>query len=291
MLLLFNHDGLPSVQSDLNGIVEDTAAKVDSQNTTAAKSEIMLYRVSMPFPPVMNTQFLDSRVPRYLQLAELMRQRIIRGDWPEGHKLPSLEQLLAEFGVARVTVRQAIDILARQGLVSRQQGRGTFVTHQPRNDRWVDVVTTLEALANVYRDTQPTIVNIDESSRLPPLQPGEGMAAESYVYMRRVHSREGRPYCVISIYVAEDIFRKDPQAFRNTTVIPLLMKTGKIAYAHQTLTIGTADIDTAQHLDLSINAPVADVRRIFKDANGVIIYLAEVTYRGDAIRLEMNLKP
>jgi GntR family transcriptional regulator len=69
------------------------------------------------------------------------------------------------------------------------------------------------------------------------------------------------------------------------------MKTGKIANAHQTLIIGTADIDTARHLDLSINAPVAEVRRIFKDAGGIIIYLAEVTYRGDAIRLEMNLTP
>jgi GntR family transcriptional regulator len=149
----------------------------------------------------------------------------------------------------------------------------------------------LDALANVYRDTQPTIVNIDESSRLPPLQPGEGLAADGYVYMRRVHSREGRPYCIINIYVAEDIFRENPQAFRNSTVIPLLMKTGKIANAHQTLIIGTADIDTARHLDLSINAPVAEVRRIFKDAGGIIIYLAEVTYRGDAIRLEMNLTP
>ncbi|TEA79754.1 GntR family transcriptional regulator [Allopusillimonas ginsengisoli] len=239
----------------------------------------------------MNIRFLDSRVPRYLQLAELMRQRIIRGDWPEGHRLPSLEQLLAEFGVARVTVRQAIDMLAQQGLVSRQQGRGTFVTNQPRNDRWVNVVTTLEALANVYRDTQPTIVNIDESSRLPPLQPGEGLAADNYVYMRRVHSRQERPYCTINIYVAEDIFRENPEQFRNSTVIPLLMASGKIADAHQTLTIGTADIATARYLDLSINAPVAEVRRIFKDANGVIIYLAEVTYRGDAIRLEMDLKP
>lgn len=241
----------------------------------------------------MKTKFLDSPVPRYLQLADLMRQRIVRGDWPEGHKLPSLEELLAEFGVARVTVRQAVDILARQGLVSRQQGRGTFVTNQPSSERWINVVTTLKALANVYRDTKPAIVNIDEASKLPPLRPKEGVAALQYVYMRRIHSREGRPYCVINIYLDEQIFRKHPDRFRNETVIPLLtsMKQVVIADAHQVLTIGTADMDIAGLLDLSINAPVAEVRRIFKDPAGKIIYLAEVVYRGDAIHLEMDLEP
>src|SRR4051812_38071752 len=71
--------------------------------------------------------FLKSAVPRYLQLADLLRQRIARGTWPRDHRLPSLEMLMVEFGVARVTVRQAIDVLAREGLLSPQQGRGTFV--------------------------------------------------------------------------------------------------------------------------------------------------------------------
>ena len=40
-----------------------------------------------------------------------------------------------------------------------------------------------------------------------------------------------------------------------------------------------------------MNAPVAEVRRIFKDREGTVIYLANVIYRGDAIRLEMDLEP
>ena len=67
-------------------------------------------------------------MPRYAQLADLLRQRIARGVWPPGTQLPSLEALMQEFDVARVTVRQAIDLLAREGLVSPQRGRGTFVT-------------------------------------------------------------------------------------------------------------------------------------------------------------------
>jgi hypothetical protein len=55
-----------------------------------------------------------------------------------------------------------------------------------------------------------------------PLLPEDGKAAAHYVYMRRVHSRDKRPYCVISIYPDEKIFRKSPKRFRKETVIPIL---------------------------------------------------------------------
>ncbi|MEJ5991717.1 GntR family transcriptional regulator [Ramlibacter sp. PS3R-8] len=237
--------------------------------------------------------FADSPVPRYAQLSDVMRQRIARGTWPRGHRLPALPDLMAEFGVARVTVRQAVDLLAREGLLSPQQGRGTFVTGAPSRERIITVVTTLDELARVYEDTQPRIVNIDESVGSPPLGAGEGTPADRYAFMRRVHLRDGKPYCVINIYLDERIFRQSPQAFRKKTVIPLLkaMKGVRIAAAHQVLTISSADMEVAQLLELPVNAPVAEVRRIFQDAAGTVIYLADVTYRGDAIRLEMDLKP
>jgi GntR family transcriptional regulator len=232
-------------------------------------------------------------VPRYLQLSDLMRSRIERGLWPRGHQLPTLEALMAEFGVARVTVRQAVELLARDGLLSPQRGRGTFVTGEPERKRIINVVTTLAELSRVYEDTQPRIVNIDESVTAPPLSHAEGTPAPSYAYMRRVHVRDGQPYCVIDIHLDERIFRRAPEKFRNRTVIPLLtgMKGVDIHSAHQVLTIGTADVEVAHHLQVPVNAPTANVRRIFKDREGCVLYLAEVVYRGDAIRLEMDLQP
>jgi GntR family transcriptional regulator len=236
--------------------------------------------------------FGDSPIPRYLQLADLMRQRISRGLWPQGHRLPSLDELGQEFGVARVTVRQAVELLARDGLLSPQQGRGTFVTGQA-SERWLSVETSLEALARMYRDTVPQLVNIDESTVAPALRPGEGRPAERYVFMRRVHSREGAPYCVINIHLAEPVFRRTPKRFRDEPVIPILvgLKSLRIAKAHQVLTIGAADMEVARLLGVPINSPVAEVRRVFRDENDCVVYLGEVTYRGDAIHVEMNLLP
>lgn len=241
----------------------------------------------------MHPALRNSPIPRYVQLADLFRQRIARGVWSNGHKLPSLEELTHEFALARVTVRQAVDLLAREGLLSPQQGRGTFVTGQASTERWLRVETSLHDLAEFYRDTKPQLLNIVESAAKPPLKPDDGKPAPKYFYMRRVHAFEGRPYCVISIYLDDRVFRKAPQRFRSQVVIPILvsMRGLKIARARQTLTIAAADVEVADHLKVPVNSPVAEVRRVFTGVDHTVIYLGEVTYRGDFIHLDMDLKP
>jgi len=235
----------------------------------------------------------DSHVPKYAQIADIFRQRIARGIWAKGLRLPANESLAAEFGVSRVTIRQAVELLARDGVIEAQQGRGTFVTGTLKQDRWLRVETTLSDLAEVYRDTSPEIINISESRTDAPLLAGDGKAAAHYVFMRRVHSRNGRPYCVISIYLDEKIFRKYPKRFRKETVISILkdMRDPAFSSAWQTLTIGTADLEAARLLQIPLNSPVAEVRRVFTTADRTVIYLGEVTYRGDFIRIDMDLRP
>ena len=230
---------------------------------------------------------------RYVQVADVIRQRIVRGQWPEGHRLPSLEELVAEFGVARVTVRQAVTLLANEGLLSAQQGRGTFVTGRPRQDRFISVMATLAELSRVYEDTRPEILTLEEGCHPPPAEGVTGTLAESYTFMRRVHHRDGQPYCVINIFLDERIFRQAPKKFRTQAIIPLLtrMPRVRIAEAHQVMTIGAADTEVARLMRVPVNAPVAEVQRVFRDEKGVVIYMAQVSYRGDAIRLEMDLQP
>ena len=232
-------------------------------------------------------------MPRYAQLADILRQRIARHRMPTGTKLPTLEALMREFAVARVTVRQAMELLARDGLVSAERGRGTFVRARPSRDRGLRLETSLQALADVYRTDTPKLTLIEEAAAMPQLLERDGAAAPRYRFMRRVHSRNGEAYCVISIYLDERIFRMASRRFRRETVIPVLLELPRVtvARAWQTLEIGTADVTVARHLAIPANAPVAEVRRVCQDQNGTVIYLGEVTYRGDYIHLEMDLKP
>src|SRR6516164_7428856 len=79
----------------------------------------------------------DQRVvPLYYQAQHTISQRISRGEYAPGSQLPSESELSRELGVSRVTVREALRVLAQEGLLVKVQGKGTFVSdnaavHQP----------------------------------------------------------------------------------------------------------------------------------------------------------------
>lgn len=235
--------------------------------------------------------FPDSPVPLYSQLADLLRQRVLRGIWATGEKVPSLEALVEEFQVARVTVRQAIDILTREGLLLPQRGRGTFVTETIQTERSLVLETSLQGLANAYRNDKPNLTLIEEAGVQLPTTNKEDKVAGAYQFMRRVHSRDEQSYCVASIYIDQEIFRLAPKRFRKETVVPVLMDIAavKIASAKQTLRISTADVEIARLLDIAVGSPVAEVRRICLSPDGTVVYLGQITYRGDFIQFEMAL--
>ena len=232
-------------------------------------------------------------IPRYVQLADLFRQRVDKGEWGPGSTLPSIDELMEQFDVARVTVRQAVALLADEGLLSPQRGRGTFVTEKAGTRRQLRVETTLADLVRMYRGDRPDHSTIEERVASPVIKASEGTAASKYFHMRRVHSREGERYCVISMYIDYRVFRRAPARFRRELVLPVLTSLPglKIASGRQTLTIAKADVETAQLLGIAASTPTAEVRRVLCGADGAVIYLADVTYRGDYIHLEMDLRP
>jgi GntR family transcriptional regulator len=246
-----------------------------------------------PAEPTAHPVLGSSPIPRYVRLADIFRQRIERGMWPKGQMLPTIEQLMEEFAVARVTVRQAVKLLSDEGLVSPRRGRGTLVKDAPPRRRPLRVHTTFAGLVDMYRNDRPVLTNIAESDAAPTLHEGDGVAAPSYFHMRRVHARDRAKYCVISMYIDERVFDIAPQRFRNEVVLPLLFSLPgvEIAEARQSMRISRADVEVASLLDVPVGEPMADVRRVLKGSDGTVIYVADVNYRGDHIQLDMDLKP
>ncbi|MBI3625603.1 MAG: GntR family transcriptional regulator [Candidatus Rokubacteria bacterium] len=70
---------------------------------------------------------MNERVPRYLQIAESLRERIQGGTLARGGRLANQRALAREFGVALMTLRQALELLEKDGLIRRRHGLGTFV--------------------------------------------------------------------------------------------------------------------------------------------------------------------
>src|SRR5262245_22964068 len=88
----------------------------------------------------------EVRMPIYVQLVTLFHRRIGSGEWPVGHQVPTLDELTAQLGFARATIRHAIGFLESEGLIGRYRGRGTFVLKKPDVDVWHEIPTTWSQL-------------------------------------------------------------------------------------------------------------------------------------------------
>jgi len=69
----------------------------------------------------------DSPIPLYIQFKELLLTKIESGEWQPSHKLPSERNLCEKYGISRITVREAIKELVRDGLIKSVPGKGSFV--------------------------------------------------------------------------------------------------------------------------------------------------------------------
>jgi GntR family transcriptional regulator len=236
--------------------------------------------------------FGRSRVPLYIQLAGLLRRKIEDGAFAPGQRLPTLEGLEREFRVARVTVRQAVELLQKEGLVWSQQGKGTFVAREVPERRWLRLANDLDSLCKIIAVNVPKFVAVADPPPEPRLGPGDGRPAPAgYRYLRSVQYRGGEPFAVVSVHLDRAIYDRAPEDFRAHTALPILVREARprIARAYNTVTVGGADPETSEYLRVPLNAPTAEVHCAVVDRDGVAIYVADMVYRGDCARLDIDL--
>jgi DNA-binding GntR family transcriptional regulator len=71
----------------------------------------------------------ESKLKLYVQIYTIIKEKIESSEWPVGNQIPTEDELCKTYDVSKVTVREAIQELAREGYLKRQQGKGTFVLY------------------------------------------------------------------------------------------------------------------------------------------------------------------
>ncbi len=122
----------------------------------------------------------------YRQVAMLLRSRLEEGQWQACDRLPSIEELAREFGVARVTIRQALQILEAEGMTVSRQGKGTFV--QPHAQKGLSMQAGWQPLVNVVetRNHSVAVLASDMRSTCPTLEGYPCIFAPEYRFQSRI---------------------------------------------------------------------------------------------------------
>lgn len=126
--------------------------------------------------------------PLYIQIADDLRSRILDGDLEAGDKLPSETELMSDYGVSRIVVREAVAVLQAEGLVTKRHGKGTFVREpQPIRRR---VVGDVHAKRH---DTSPFATAAKAAGKSPEWEYQTRHTTASKVVAKRLAIEPGGP--------------------------------------------------------------------------------------------------
>ncbi len=233
-----------------------------------------------------------SAVARYLQLAALFRRRIETSEWPVGSRIPTVEELAKECGVANMTIRQALSLLEQEGLIERFRAKGTFVRKSNRRDLWCEVQTDWNGLLMSRDNAEIELLGLESGTRPTDYPVGIAALAPSYLHLHRRHSRDGESFLLADVFIDERLGDKiDRVDFTAKTSMRLIADIPglKIVDARQILTVGSADPEISDLLGVSLGDPVAYVQRIAVAEDGTMALVANGIYRGDMVRVEIKL--
>jgi GntR family transcriptional regulator len=234
----------------------------------------------------------EDGTPYYVQLASIIRRQIADGSWNVGDKLPTLKELVATFGVSPMTVRHAFSGLEREGLISAERGRGTFVIARP--DTPAAVPYELTRLSRRGGALSFRVVASRPARDELRIKPEDGGARPSYQYMKRIFARDGRPFITGEYLIADEVYRKIPESLWATELVSTLLydtRDVRLGSVRQKFKVISAMPREAAELEVQIHDPVMEVRRIFLNRRKEVVCLAQLVYRTDGVVFEINISP
>jgi GntR family transcriptional regulator len=229
-------------------------------------------------------------VAQYQRLASLLRHRIANGDYPVSTQLPSITQLANDFGVAVVSVRQAYELLSREGLIRSQRGVGTHVAALPAATGDIELAINDPFAAPHALSFE--ILEVRRRTLVPPelLGPNDSSADEC-VCVRKLHTYSGEPFCYAEIYVPTPVFESLPRdiARKRKLLAAVLDELGtRCKRVRQRLTVMPADFPLCDMLKMPFASPVAKMSRRLVDGKGKLLYAGVTWYRGDRYVSEID---
>ena len=224
--------------------------------------------------------------PRYVQVYTALKDWIHQGAYAPGGRLPSEPELCELFAVSRITVRAAVEMLEKQGLVERKQGRGTFVAEgvdsAPSRGDFSELVRRLRQLdaRSAMQDVRIEHVAADDAlARDLHLPVGADVLQASFVRVR-----DDAPIGYTTLAISGQLGVELTTADLTLGPAPTLLqgKGFEILGAHQLSCATLADSRLAGLLKTTVGAPLVHVRLQVLDLSSRPIELLSAYYRADS---------
>lgn len=253
------------------------------------------------------TQVIDPASDRavYKQIADHLRDAIARAQLREGERLPSEAQLMEYYGVARMTIRNALRVLQDEGLTTAEHGRGVYVRARPpvrrlASDRFAqrhrkegNAAFNAEA-AQIGARPEVDMLTVTESR--PPLEIADRLGLDDtqvVVVRSRRYILDGQPVETAVSYIPCDLARGTPVADLNPGpggIYARLEEQGHtLARFTEDVTARMPTPEEAKVLSLRPGVPVFRLTRTAYDVSGRAVEVCDTVMAADAYQLSYEL--
>lgn len=239
----------------------------------------------------------NASIPMYEQIATILRQEILNDVYGKSGSIGTHSQLAARFGVSLITVRKAVQILGKQGILAIQQGKGTFVNRTTV----VDPLEHLTGISNMMQELNVATYNqvpVMEICPTPQWLPADvrTIFGPECLYILRVVSVGETLFANTEMYLPikyADFFHRE-EVEKKTIYQIYESKVGvRLGKGRQIIRAAGASGNVAQNLKLAQNAPVLQIERKTYSKTGELLEYMILSYEASrySFLVEMDINP
>jgi len=228
------------------------------------------------------------QTPVYVTFKETIRKRIESGELAPGDKLPSERDLACAHGLSRMTVRQALTELVTEGMLYREQGRGTFVSAHKFQQRNISSFTETVRLRGLKPETKVVFFSVCE----PPAEAADMLNAKGEVYRAvRIRLADGIPVAVEEIFIPMHICPALRQSDLLGSLYSLMTDTygHKISSADSSMSAQLPSAKLQENLGITRQTPVLKVNSLYYAVSGITLYYERGIYRTDMFEYNIRI--
>jgi GntR family transcriptional regulator len=230
----------------------------------------------------------------YVRIKNHLRDCILDGRLKPHDQLPPESALMEQFDVSRITVRQALNDLQKEGLIFTLHGKGSFVSMPKADQHLTSLQGFAEAMSEAGHEIYNQVTDLRDVAAPAAVAERLGLAPRSPVTeIKRVRFLNRAPISFEVTYVPTDIGARLAKADLKTRDIFLILENDfGIALGNADLTIeaGLADAAVARHLRIERGAPVLRIERLTHSAQRRPLDFEYLFYRGDAFRYRLSIE-
>lgn len=240
----------------------------------------------------MINHFYTNNAPIYKQIKEIIRRRITDGVYAVNAIIPGENDLSKEFGVSRVSIRAALDILRKEGYINRRPGYGTYVCF---SDPSLNKFTSLKSFTSEMREMG--YQSLTFKSELDIIEANEDIASifkcapgKKMYHLKRLRGDQSLPIVYSSSYLSLDVELPNTDEFLYGSLYAYLIQQG-VSFAKMKETIEAVNPQSfiCEALKITKNQPVLRRTRISYDRNMKVVEYTINHYNAEHYRYTIEI--